>query len=47
MQVMTNEAQAFRLAKQFSEQGTRFSITPITLDDIFFRLVGQKAEDTQ
>lgn len=47
VQVMTNEAQAFRLAKQFSKQGIRFSITPITLDDIFFRLVGQKAEDTR
>jgi ABC-2 type transport system ATP-binding protein len=47
MQVMTNEAEAFRLAKLLSEQGTKFSITPITLDDIFFHLVGQKAEDLQ
>ena len=44
-QIMTNEAEAFRLAKLLSEQGTKFSISPITLDDIFFHLVGQKAED--
>jgi ABC-2 type transport system ATP-binding protein len=44
-QIMTNETEAFRLAKLFSEQGVRFSITPVTLDDIFFRLVGDKAGD--
>jgi len=44
-QVMTNEAEAFRLAKLLSEQGTKFSITPVTLDDIFFHLVGHKAGD--
>lgn len=44
-QIMTNENEAFRLAKHLSEQGTRFSINPVTLDDIFFLLVGQKARD--
>ncbi len=44
-QVMTNEGEAFRLARLFSEQGVKFSITPVTLDDIFFRLVGQKVGD--
>ncbi len=44
-QIMTNEDEALRLAKLFSEEGTRFSINPITLDDIFFYLVGQKARD--
>ncbi len=45
VQIMTNEEEAFRLAKQLSEHGTRFSINPVTLDDIFFLLVGQKARD--
>jgi ABC-2 type transport system ATP-binding protein len=45
IQIMTNEAEAFNLARMFAEQGTRFSITPVTLDDIFFHLVGQKARD--
>ena len=42
---MTQEEEAFRLAKLFAEQGVRFSIAPVTLDDIFFSLVGQKAGD--
>ena len=44
-QIMTQEEEAFRLAKLFAEQGVRFSIAPVTLDDIFFSLVGQKAGD--
>ena len=44
-QIMTNEAEAFRLAKTFAEQAVKFSINPVTLDDIFFYLVGQKARD--
>jgi len=44
-QIMTNEEEAFRLARLLSEQGKQFSINPITLDDIFFYLVGQKARD--
>ncbi len=44
-QILTNEQEAFRLAKQFAEQGVRFSITPVTLDDIFFHLVGNDLGD--
>jgi ABC-2 type transport system ATP-binding protein len=44
-QIMTNEAEAFHLAKVFAEQEVKFSINPVTLDDIFFRLVGEKARD--
>jgi len=44
-QIMTNEDEAFRLAKVLAEQTVKFSITPITLDEIFFYLVGQKARD--
>ncbi len=44
-QIMTNEAEAFRLARLLSEQGAKYSISPVTLDDIFFRLSGQKAGD--
>jgi ABC-2 type transport system ATP-binding protein len=45
IQIMTDEAEAFRLARLFSEQGDKFSITPVTLDDIFFSIVGQKVGD--
>jgi ABC-2 type transport system ATP-binding protein len=44
-QIMTNEEEAFGLAKLFAEQSVKFSIAPVTLDDIFFYLVGQKARD--
>jgi len=44
-QIMTNEEEAFGLAKTFTEQAVKFSIAPVTLDDIFFYLVGQKARD--
>jgi len=44
-QIMTNETEAFSLAKVFADQSVKFSITPVTLDDIFFYLVGQKARD--
>ncbi|MGD0643472.1 MAG: ABC transporter ATP-binding protein [Candidatus Bathyarchaeia archaeon] len=44
-QIMTNEDEAFNLARVLAEQGVKFSITPVTLDDIFFYLVGQKARD--
>jgi len=44
-QIMTNEDEAFALAKAFADQAVKFSITPVTLDDIFFYLVGQKARD--
>jgi len=44
-QIMTDEDEAFRLAKVLAEQTVKFSITPITLDEIFFYLVGQKVRD--
>lgn len=44
-QIMTNEGEAFALAKAFAEQSVKFSIAPVTLDDIFFYIVGQKARD--
>jgi len=44
-QIMTDEDEAFRLAKALAEQTVKFSITPITLDEIFFYLVGRKARD--
>ena len=44
-QIMTQEAEAFRLARLLSEQGVKFSIAPVSLDDIFFSLVGQQVRD--
>jgi ABC-2 type transport system ATP-binding protein len=44
-QIMTNEAEAFRLARLLSEHTEKFSISPVTLDDIFFRIIGQKVSE--
>ena len=46
-QIMTNEMEAFQLARLLFERGIKFSITPVTLDDVFFFLVGQKVEKKQ
>jgi len=44
-QLLTHEEEAFRIAKSLSEGGVKFSISPISLDDIFFHLVRQTAGD--
>jgi ABC-2 type transport system ATP-binding protein len=44
-QILTDEQEAFRVAKLLSNQAVKFSISPVTLDDIFFYLVGEKARD--
>jgi ABC-2 type transport system ATP-binding protein len=42
-QILTNEEEAFAISKRLSEVGTRFSIGPVSLDDIFFQLVRESA----
>lgn len=44
-QLLTHEDEAFRIAKNLSERSVRFSISPVSLDDIFFHLVRQTAGD--
>jgi ABC-2 type transport system ATP-binding protein len=41
VQILTNEEEAFALSKRLSTSGVRFSIGPVSLDDIFFQLVGE------
>ncbi len=47
VQVFTNEDEAFAMARRLSEAGTRFSIGPVSLDDIFFQLVGESAHEEE
>jgi ABC-2 type transport system ATP-binding protein len=42
-QILTNEDEAFAISRRLSEAGTRFSIGPVSLDDIFFQLVRESA----
>lgn len=46
-QIMTNEDEAFTISRELSENGLRFSISPVSLEDIFFQLVGEVAVDEQ
>jgi ABC-2 type transport system ATP-binding protein len=40
--VLTTEEEAFNVSRELSKQGVRFSIAPISLDDIFFYLVNRE-----
>ncbi len=41
VQILTNEDEAFAISRRLSVEGNRFSISPVSLDDIFFQLVGE------
>ena len=47
VQILTNEDEAFDLSKRLSGEGARFSIGPVSLDDIFFQLVGESTNAEQ
>ena len=47
VQILTNEDEAFAISKKLSVAGTRFSIGPVSLDDIFFQLVGESTHAEQ
>ena len=47
VQILTNEDEAFVISKKLSVAGTRFSIGPVSLDDIFFQLVGESTQGEQ
>ena len=47
VQILTNEDEAFALSKKLSVAGTKFSIGPVSLDDIFFQLVGESTQGEQ
>ena len=47
VQIMTNEDEAFAISKSLSVAGTRFSIGPVSLDDIFYQLVGETTQGEQ
>ena len=44
-QVLTDEDEAYRIARSLADSEIRYSLSPVTLDDIFFRLVGQTSRD--
>ena len=40
IQVLTSEEEAYRISRELLERGVRFSVNRISLDDVFFHLVG-------
>ncbi len=47
IQVLTSEQEAYRISRQLLEKGVRFSVDRISLDDVFFHLVGGGEGDDQ
>ena len=47
VQILTNEDEAFAISRKLSVSGARFSISPVSLDDIFFQLVGESTQGEQ
>ena len=44
IRVLTIEEEAFRLSRELSKGGFKFTINPLSLDDIFFYLASRKGE---
>ena len=47
IQVLTSEEEAFRISRELLERGVRFSVNRISLDDVFFHLVGSTGAPKQ
>jgi ABC-2 type transport system ATP-binding protein len=43
IRILTVEDEAFRISSELARQGLKFTINPVSLDDIFFYLVSRKA----
>lgn len=44
-QILTSESEAYRLSSELLKSGARISVSRISLDDIFFHLVGEEGTD--
>lgn len=46
-QILTSDKEAYRLSREFLENGVRFSVNRISLDDVFFHLVRADIEEVE
>ena len=46
-QILTTDAEAYRLSRELLESGTKFSVNPVSLDDIFFHYVHAGLEEAE
>jgi ABC-2 type transport system ATP-binding protein len=44
VRILTSEEEAFRLSRELSRGGRKFTINPVSLDDIFFYLASRKGD---
>jgi ABC-2 type transport system ATP-binding protein len=47
VQILTNEDEAFEISRRLSVDGARFSVGPVSLEDIFFQLVGESTGEAE
>ncbi|MDV3292919.1 MAG: ABC transporter ATP-binding protein [Nitrososphaerales archaeon] len=45
VQILTGEGEAYRLSAELLKEGARISVSRITLNDVFFHLVGEQGAD--
>jgi len=45
--ILTTEEEAFRVSRELSKSGFKFSINPITLDDIFFYVLSRQGDGSK
>ena len=45
MRILTVEEEAFRISREFARDGVKFTINPLSLDDIFFYLASRKGDN--
>ena len=45
LRILTIEDEAFRLSREFANRGLKFTINPLSLDDIFFYLASQERSE--
>jgi hypothetical protein len=46
-QILTDEDEAYRVSRQLLEKGAKFSMSKISLDDVFFHLVNRSDQEAK
>ncbi len=45
VRILTAENEAFKISRELTKKGVKFTINPVSLDDIFFYLLSRKGEE--
>jgi len=44
IRILTVETEAFHISRELTKRGVKFTINPVSLDDIFFYLLSRKGD---